>query len=209
MNIQQLEYIIELNKNHSFSLAADICSVTQPTLSTMVQKLEDELEVIIFDRTNKTKIMTTDIGLKIIDQAQRILDEVSHLKNIAKEEKDEIIGNLKISIIPSISSFLLPTFLNNYTNKYKQVVLSIREEVTLQLINNLKNRLIDIGICAGPLNQKDFQEIHLFYDPFLIFTLNEELLKKDFISEKEIQQVDIYLLQQEHCFHGQVLSLCK
>lgn len=209
MNIQQLEYIIELHKNHSFSTAAEICSVTQPTLSTMVQKLEEELDVKIFDRTNKTKITTTDIGLKIINQAQCILDEVAHLQNIAKEEKDEIAGSLRLAIIPSVSPFLLPSFLKKYADKYQQIALNISEEVTQQMVNSIRNRVVDIGICAGPLNQKDLQEIHLFFDPFLIYTTDKELLKKDFISEKEIQQVDIYLLQQEHCFHGQVLSLCK
>ena len=125
MNLQQLKYIIAINRFRNFAKAADSCNISQPTLSTMLQKLEDELDVRIFDRSNK-QVTPTSAGKKIIIQAQKTLIEAEKITELVAEEKNQIGNSLSLSVGPSIAPYILPKFIKHYRNKHPEVSLSIQ-----------------------------------------------------------------------------------
>src|SRR5690606_13864026 len=138
MNLQQLEYIIALERYGRFLTAAEKCFVTQATLSMMIKKLEEELDVIIFDR-RKHPIVPTEAGKRIIDQAKIILKEIGRIKETAKELKGELSGELKIGIIPTLAPYLLPLFLGDFIKKYPRIKLKISEYTTQTIISRLQD----------------------------------------------------------------------
>jgi len=208
MNIQQLEYIVALYQYGNFAKAAEKCFVTQPTLSMMIKRLEEELNVIIFDR-NKNPIEPTDIGLQIIQKSQKILNEIEELKYIANQNKTSKIGNLKIGVIPTIAPYLLPLVLNSFLKKYADISLEISELTTDEIIEQLHKGLIDVGILATPLNDKDILEKKLFIEKFYIYTSDKKLLKNKRVSLKDIKNQTIWLLKEGHCLRNQVLEICQ
>ena len=126
MTLQQLKYIIAIDRHRSFARAADELGVTQPTLSSLLQKLENELDVRIFDRSNKS-VCPTAIGLKILRQAETAVNEAGRINEIVAEEKGSVAGELRMSVGPTIAPYILPKFIKTYTKKFPQVVLSIDE----------------------------------------------------------------------------------
>jgi LysR family hydrogen peroxide-inducible transcriptional activator len=166
MTITQLEYIIAVQTYASFSIAAEHCFVTQPTLSMQIQKFEDELGVLLFDRT-KHPITVTDTGEKILKQARIILQESNRLQNIVGESNGEFSGKLRIGIIPTIAPYLLPMFLNSFINKYSSVELIINEIITDEIISTLNKDRIDVGILALPINNAGIKEETLYYEDFI------------------------------------------
>ena len=138
MNIQQLEYIISVDTCRHFVKASEKCFVTQATLSMMIKKLEEELDVKIFDRSRQP-VVPTEIGNKIIAQAKIILQESNRLKEIVQEEQGELKGELRIGIIPTLAPYLLPLFMNSFMKKYPQVRLRISELTTVDIINKLSS----------------------------------------------------------------------
>jgi LysR family hydrogen peroxide-inducible transcriptional activator len=207
MNIQQLEYIVALYQYGNFAKAAEKCFVTQPTLSMMIKRLEEELDVVIFDR-NKNPIEPTDVGLQIIQKSQQILNEIEELKNFANQNKTSKIGNLKVGVIPTIAPYLLPLVLNSFLKKYADITLEISELTTDEIIEQLHKGLIDIGILATPLNDKDILEKKLFIEKFYIYTSDKRLLKSKKVSLKDIKNQTMWLLKEGHCFRNQVIEIC-
>lgn len=207
MNLQQLEYIVALYQYGNFAKAAEKCFVTQPTLSMMIKRLEEELNVVIFDR-NKNPIEPTDEGLKIIQQAQKILSEVETLKTLALADK-KLKGKLKVGIIPTIAPYLLPLFLNSFAQKYLDIVLEIQEITTDEIIDALQKGVIDIGILSTPLHHKDILEKKLFIEKFFVYTSNRTLQKKKHISVKDLKKEELWLLKEGHCMRNQVLEICQ
>ena len=151
MTITQLEYITAVYTYKSFSVAANHCFVTQPTLSMQIQKLEEELGVMLFDRS-KNPITATDVGEKLIRQAKIILGERDRLQSILEIEKGEYTGILKVGIIPTIAPFLLPLFLKSFTEKYPNIELVLDELTTNEIILGLNKSSVDIGILALPID---------------------------------------------------------
>lgn len=209
MTITQLEYIVAVHAYKSFSTAASHCFVTQPTLSMQVQKLEEELGVQIFDRT-KSPIVTTQVGEELIQQANSILRERDKLQMIIENEKNEFGGVLKIGIIPTISSFLLPFFLKSFLNNYPKVDVVIDELTTSEIISNLHKSVLDIGILALPINDPGITVEHLFSEPFVGFIPeNHRLFRKEKLDVADHNVEDLLLLKEGHCLREQTLKVCK
>lgn len=209
MNLQQLEYIVAVEKYRHFAKAAENSFVTQPTLSMMIQKLEDELAVKIFDR-KKQPVEPTKEGEEIILRAKQVLAEVAHLKEFAAELKGEITGELHLGIIPTLAPYLLPLFLKPFAQKYPHLKIYIKEMVTNDIIAKLKTGDLDMGILATPLHEPQLAEHPLFYEEFFAYAAKSENLgRKKYLVSKEINLNHLWLLEEGHCLRNQVFNLCE
>lgn len=209
MTLTQLEYLIAVEKFGNFSEAAQNCFVTQPTLSMQIQKLEEELGVIIFKR-DKHPIVPTEIGKKIIEQAKHILKEKEKLHIIIQIERGEFVGSLRVAIIPTISSYLLPMFLKNFIKKYPDVELIIDEVTTDEVITGLQKSYFDIGIIALRSTNENLLTETLYYEPFVAFLPpDHKLMKKKKLNQTDLNVNDILLLKEGHCLREQTLSICR
>lgn len=208
LSLIQLEYIVAVDTYRHFATAAEKCFVTQPTLSMQIKKLEEDLDVIVFDRS-KQPVIPTLAGKKIIDQARIVLNESQRLPIIAQESKDEINGHIHIGIIPTISPYLLPRFAGNFRRKYPKVILNIEELVTEHVIEKLRNGTIDVGIIVTPLDENGIFETPLYYEEMMIYSsVNHPYTKKAVVNVNQIKPDDIWLLNDGHCFRHQVVNLC-
>ncbi|HLF50861.1 LysR substrate-binding domain-containing protein [Flavobacterium sp.] len=209
MTITQLQYVLAVAEHKNFTLAAEKCFVTQPTLSMQIQKIEEELKIQIFDRTKKP-IQLTDIGQKIVNQAKNIVNEANRIKDIVEQQKGFIGGEFRLGIIPTIMPTLLPMFLNNFIKKYPKVKLIIEELNTDEIILRLKNGHLDAAIAATPLMEEKLKEIVLYYEPFVAYIPeNHKIANKLEIEVSDLNLDEILLLQDGHCFRDGILNLCK
>lgn len=209
MTITQLQYVLAVAEHKNFTLAAEKCFVTQPTLSMQIQKIEEELNVQIFDRSKKP-IQLTDIGQKIVNQAKNIVIEADRIKDIVEHQKGFIGGEFRLGIIPTIMPTLLPMFLNNFIKKYPKIKLIIEELNTDDIILRLKNGHLDAAIAATPLEDERIKEIVLYYEPFVAYIPeNYAISQKNEIEVTDLNIDDILLLQDGHCFRDGILNLCK
>lgn len=209
MTITQLQYVLAVAEHKNFTLAAEKCFVTQPTLSMQIQKIEEELSIQIFDRTKKP-IQLTDIGQKIVNQAKNIVIEADRIKDIVEQQKGFIGGEFRLGIIPTIMPTLLPMFLNNFIKKYPKVKLIIEELNTDEIILKLKNGHLDAAIAATPLMEEKLKEIVLYFEPFVAYIPeNHRMAQKEEIQISDLNIEEILLLQDGHCFRDGILNLCK
>lgn len=209
MTITQLQYVLAVAEHRNFTVAAEKSFVTQPTLSMQVQKLEDELDVQIFDRSKKP-IGITDAGQKIVDQARNIVNEASRIRDIVDQEKGFIGGTFTLGIIPTVMPTLLPMFLKNFVSRYPKVRLVIREQNTEALIENLREGHLDAAIAATPLGVESLTERPLYYEPFVAYVPEGHRLSvKEKLAPEDLALQDILLLQDGHCFREGVINLCK
>ena len=210
MNIQQLEYIVAVDNHRHFSKAAEATFVTQPTLSMMVQKLEDELGVKIFDRT-QSPIEPTEVGEKIIEQARASLAQINQIKEIVEEEKGVIKGVFRLAIIPTVSPYLLPEFMKVHHEQNSDIRLIISEMTTNQILSNLAKGSIDGGILATPLHDERIKERPVYYEKFLAYVSPSErfLHSKPALEEADLKGAKLWLLDEVHCFRTQILNLCN
>jgi len=209
MTITQLYYVLAVAEHKNFTVAAEKCFVTQPTLSMQIQKLENELDILIFDR-NKKPISLTEIGEKIVLQAKNIVNEAGRIKDIVDQQKGYIGGEFKVGIIPTVMPTLLPMFLNNFIKKYPKINLIIEEQTTEEIIKKLKNGYLDCAIAATPLEEENLKEIVLYYEPFVAYIPdNHTSYNKSEIHIEDLDLDKILLLQDGHCFRNGILNLCK
>ncbi len=209
MTITQLKYVLAVAECKNFTQAAEMCFVTQPTLSMQIQKIEEELKIIIFDRTKKP-IQLTDIGHKIVSQAKNIVNEADRMQDIVEQQKGYVGGEFRLGIIPTIMPTLLPMFLNNFVKKYPKVKLIIEELNTDEIIIKLNNGNLDAAIAATPLMEVKIKEIVLYYEPFMAYIPeNHHNYHKDEIAVDDLDLDEILLLQDGHCFRDGILNLCK
>ncbi len=209
MTITQLKYVLAVAEHKNFTLAAEKCFVTQPTLSMQIQKIEDELSILIFDRSKKP-IQLTDIGQKIVNQAKNIVNEADRIQDIVEQQKGFIGGEFRLGIIPTIMPTLLPMFLNNFIKKYPKVKLIIEELNTDEIIIKLNNGTLDAAIASTPLNEEKIKEIVLYFEPFVAYIPeNNQNFEKKEIEIKDLNLDEILLLQDGHCFRDSILNLCK
>ena len=209
ISLVQLEYIVAVDTYKHFSIAAEKCFVTQPTLSMQVKKMEEELGVVLFDRT-KQPVMTTDIGIRVIKQARIILHESAKIKDIVQNHFNTVSGELKIGIIPSLAPYLLPLFIGSLANNYPGLEIQVKELITDEVVEELKKGLIDVGIIVTPLKEEGIIEKPLFYEGIKIYTNSQHsFIKHMEIDLNEIEAPDIWLLSQGHCFRHQVVNLCS
>ena len=209
MTITQLKYTLAVAEYGNFTTASEKCFVTQPTLSMQVQKLEEELGVTIFNRSTKP-LQVTDVGEKVLFQARKIVEESSRMNDVISEEKGIIGGTLKVGIIPTVSSTLLPLFLNIFIKKHKNVELKIEEYNTDTLSKKLEDNTIDCAIAATPLNNSKIIERPIYYEPFVAYVPEHHFLSGNKSLElDDLSNSDLLILQDGHCFRNQVLNLCS
>ena len=209
ITLTQLEYIVSVDTFRHFGRAAENCFITQPTLSMQIKKLEEDLEVVIFDRS-KQPLIPTDVGSRIIEQARIVLQESQKINHIIKDHKNLISGELKIGIIPTLAPYLLPLFIGNYKRRYPNINIKVHELTTANIIDQLNRDLIDVGILVTPLNEERIIEKPIFYEGMLMYLHDEHpLANKPAIKLKDIAIPELWLLSDGHCFRDQVINLCS
>ncbi|RZS93321.1 LysR substrate-binding domain-containing protein [Aquimarina brevivitae] len=209
MTITQLKYVLAVAEHKNFTKAAEKTFVTQPTLSMQIQKLEEELDILIFDRSKKP-IELTEVGSKLVMQARNIVNESERIQDIVDQQKGFIGGEFKIGVIPTVMPTLLPMFLNNFIKKFPKVKLKIEELHTEAIMERLKDGHLDAAIAATPLENENIKERVLFYEPFVGYIPpNHRLHKKDKIEVADLDIDDMLLLEDGHCFKDGIINLCK
>lgn len=209
MTITQWEYALAVDKFRHFGKAAKHCSVAQPTLSMQLQKLEDELGVVIFDRS-KNPILPTSEGEALLGQARVMIREYKRIPEMIRQFGDKVAGTLKVAIIPTMTPYLAPLFIKNFAKQYPLVELIIQEHTTEDILSLLDHDEIDVACMATPLKDDRFIERVLFYEPFSLYVSPEHPLhQKDEVYESELEVEDLWLLTEGHCFRNQVLRFCQ
>ncbi len=209
MTITQLKYVLAVAENKNFTKAAERVFVTQPTLSMQIQKLEDELDILIFDR-GKKPIELTEVGKKIVDQARNIVNEANRIADIVDQQKGFIGGNFKLGVIPTVMPTLLPMFLKSFIKKYPKIKLKIEELPTETILEKLEEGHLDAAIAATPLHVEQIIERPLYYEPFVAYIPeNHRLYKKTDLTSADLDLNDMLLLEDGHCFRDGVINLCK
>ncbi|MFR9166045.1 MAG: LysR substrate-binding domain-containing protein [Dysgonomonas sp.] len=210
MNIQQLEYIIAVDNHRHFAKAAEASFVTQPTLSMMIQKLEDELGVKIFDRS-QLPVQPTPIGTQIINQARVIISQVKQIKEIIQEEKGIVQGAFRLGIIPTIAPYLLPSFMEKHEENGYDIELVVQETTTNQIIERLLSGSLDGAILATPLKNDRITEYPIYYEKFYAYVSPKEtsLYAKKELDEEDLNISRLWLLEEVHCFRNQILRICN
>ena len=209
MTIVQLEYIVAVDTYRSFGIAAEKCFITQPTMSMQVQKLEEDLGVILFDRS-KHPVVPTEIGIEVLEQARTLLKESYKIKELISNKKEGVEGELKIGIIPTIAPYLMPGVISAFMDKYPRVQLSIWEYTTEEIIVRLKNGLLDCGILSTPVKDKSLYENPLFYECFIAYlSKSSPLNSKKNLGPEDIALDDLWLLNEGHCMRNQILNICN
>lgn len=209
MTLTQLSYIVAVDRYRHFATAAEKTYVTQPTLSMQIHKLEEELGITIFDRS-KSPVVPTKIGEKIIEQAKEILKQSKHIEDLASLTDEELQGEFRIGIIPTVAPYLLPLFLKKFTEKYPKVKLVFEEVMTNELLELLEQDQLDVGIIATPAEQNVIHEVELYYEPFVGYVSgNHPLAKKKTLSVDDLDASNLWLLNEGHCFRDQTMKLCK
>lgn len=209
MTITQLEYVVAVATFKSFVAAAEKCFVTQPTLSMQIHKLEEELNVKIFDR-NKHPIALTEIGTEIVNQAKIVLSENQKIFELVNKSHGKLSGTFTMAIIPTLAPFIVPQLLDLHTKQYPDLKLIIKEMQTEEIIQKLFNYEIDGALLSTPLENNGIKEYPLFYESLVAyFGKNEKALKKRLISPMDIDLEKIWILNEGNCLRNQVLDLCS
>ena len=210
MTLQQLEYILAVARHGHFGRAADACNVTQPTLSAMIGKLEEEIGAKLFDR-NHQPISPTQVGEKVISQAREVLTQADSIKDIVLEEKQSLGGIFRIGILPTIAPYLLPRFFPQMMKKYPQLDIRVREMKTHEIKNALLQGDIDAGILATIEGLEDYEQVTLFYEKYIGYVAREDaLFKREVIRTADVAASrELWLLDEGHCFRDQMVRFCQ
>lgn len=209
MTLHQLSYIVAVEDFKSFQEAARHKFVTQPTLSMQIQKLEEELGLVLFDRS-RYPVKSTVVGKKVIEQARTVLEEASKIKDLIETESNEIRGEFRLGVIPTVAPYLLPIFLEKFVTKYPDVNLILDENQTSIIIDRLRRDELDAVIIATPANESDLIEVPVYYEPFVAYVSEKHRLAgNDVIEASELELKDLFLLREGHCFRDHVINICK
>ena len=209
MTLQQLEYILAVNQFRHFAKAAEYCRVTQPTLSAMIQKLEEELDTRIFDRSQQP-VCPTPVGIHIIEQAQNILVQANRIKNIIEEEKHSLTGTFKLGILPTVAPYLLPRFFPQLMKKSPDLDIRVVEMKTNDIKKALQTGEIDAGIVASLAGMEELQQTPLFYEQFFAYVSREDaLFNNEVIRTSDLNGEQLWLLDEGHCFRDQLVRFCQ
>lgn len=205
----QLQYALAVDKHRHFGQASQACRVTQPTLSQQLQKLEDEVGIILFDRTKKP-ILPTPEGMLFLEQAKVVLREQEKLVGIAKQSRSSSVsGDFRLAVIPTVASDLLPLFVKPFARAYPKIELFIEEMKTETILSELASDRLDGAVLATPIQGADLKVHALYYEPFFVyFSAGHSLLKKKEVSRQELDAAEMWLLQDGHCFKDQVVNYC-
>lgn len=207
MNLQELRYLSAVAEHRHFGRAAESCNVSQPTLSSQVRKLEDELGVTLFERTNK-RVELTPIGSQILQHARHALFEVGQMDAVARAARDPLVGPLKLGVIPTLAPYLMPLILKPLKHSYPGLTLELWEDQTRSLIDGLRNHRLDAALLATPPDSPEITEIALFDEPLLAaLPLNHRLAQAKRVAEESLSK-ELLVLADGHCLASQALAAC-
>ena len=208
MTLTELKYIVAVARERHFGRAAEACFVSQPTLSVAIKKLEDELGVQLFER-GSTEVSITPIGGQVVEQAQRVLEESSAIKEIAKQGKDPLTGPLRLGVIHTIGPYLLPALVPKMIAAAPQMPLLLQEGLTVKLLESLRLGDIDVAVLADPFPSQGFATHAVYDEPFVVAVPNQHpWAKRKQIRSTELKDETMLLLGTGHCFRDQVLEVC-
>lgn len=209
MNLQQLEYILAVDEFRHFAKAAEHCNVTQPTLSAMIQKLEDELNAKLFDRAVQP-VEPTLTGRKVIEQAKIALRQTNLIKDIVKEEARSLSGVFRLGVLPTIAPYLLPRFFPDMMEEYPSLDIRVAEMKTQECLKALQAGELEAVLIAGVAEGEHFHSIPLYYESFLGYvSKHNALFKKEMIRSSEVSGEQLWLLDEGHCFRDQLMRFCQ
>ncbi|MFT6217709.1 MAG: LysR family hydrogen peroxide-inducible transcriptional activator [Cycloclasticus pugetii] len=209
MNLRDLKYIVAVAETKSFVKAAEQCFVSQPTLSMQIKKLENSLNIKIFERNNK-HVLVTEIGKQVIETAKRILQDAEHISILAKHEQDPFAGDFTLGAFPTIAPYILPKLIPLIKKKLPNLRLILVEEKTDILLHKLKTGLIDAALLAGPVHDESLIAEKLFDDEFkLAVATNHPLAEQTTINPDELTNQPLLLLDEGHCLRDQALKFCQ
>ena len=208
MTLQDLRYVVALAETRNFARAAKVCYVSQPTLSTQIKKLEDELGLALFERTNK-RVMPTPAGFELIVQARVVLEEAEKLQQMAQQALDPMAGPLRLGVIPTLGPYLLPHLVPQLRADYPRLSLYLREDLTANLIERLRSGALDAILLALPIQTDGLELIELFREPFVMaLPKDSPLAGKSEVMETDLMGVQLLLLEDGHCLRDQALAVC-
>jgi LysR family hydrogen peroxide-inducible transcriptional activator len=207
-SLTQLQYVLAVDRLGHFGRAAESCNVAQPTLSAQLHKAEQELGITIFDRLKKP-VAATPQGKEVVALAQEVVSAHERLVVLAKDQSEELSGELSLGVIPTLAPYVLPWFLPGFAREYPKVDVFVHERPTDQVIDDLNHGRLDAGLLATPLGESGIHERVCFYDPFYLYAHPaESLLKRGEINAKELDPEKIWLLEDGHCLRNQVINYC-
>ncbi len=208
ITLDQCKYLLALAHHRHFGRAAKEVAIAQPSLSIQIQKIEEMLDTIIFDRSKKPILITTK-GKMIIDHARKLMSEAESLMRL-KDSTEKISGRFRLAIIPTLSAYLLPLFLESFSRKFPDVQLEVNELQTDQIVKLLKEDRLDAGILVTPLYDNELIERVLFNEPLNVFLSKDHKLKnKKQLKIKDLDLKKLWLMEEGHCLASQTLNLCK
>ena len=208
MTLTELKYIVAVAREKHFGRAADACFVSQPTLSVAIKKLEEELEVKIFER-NANEVSVTPLGEEIVRQSQSVLEQAAQIKEIAKRGKDPLSGALKLGVIYTIAPYLLPELVRHTIEMSPQMPLMLQENFTVKLLEMLRTGEIDCAIMAEPFPDAGLAVAPLYDEPFMAAVpSNHPLAQQTSITAQALKAETMLLLGNGHCFRDHVLEVC-
>ncbi len=209
MTLTQLGYIVAVDKFKNFGQAAHSCHVTQPTLSMQIHKLEQDMGLILFDRSEQP-IKTTKVGNHLIQQAKVILREAAKFEELVLENKDETRGEIRIGVIPTLAPYLMPLFIKSFIKQNPKLKIVIEELQTSQILEKMDDSELDLALVVTPIEHEGLKTEPLFYEPFVAYVSeNSALSKQSKIEQKDLNSNELWLLTDGHCFREQSLLLCK
>ena len=208
MNLQQLKYIMAIDRFRNFAKAADACNISQPTLSAMLMKLEEELDVRIFERSNKMVTLTA-VGEKILRQAQTVVMEIDRITEIVREEKGVLSDAFSLSVGPTIAPYLLPKFIKHYQESYPSVALSISEMKANFMLDALLRGELDAGIAIADNVRPGILEIPLYSERFYVYLAESCWRKLPVFKPENLEHENMWIMKEAQCLRDSAFSFCK
>lgn len=208
MTLSELRFVVAVAKERNFRRASEKCYVSQPALSLAIKKLEEDLGVMIFERS-RTDISSTPIGEKIIEQAIRVLEEVNQIREIAKQGNDQLSGVFRLGLIYSVGPYLLPEIIPILRKSAPDMPLDIEENLTAQLETQLKNGVIDAAVVALPFDVPGINTLPLYDEKYVVMVpVDHHWANREAIHADELADENVLLLSSGHCYSHQVLQAC-
>ena len=207
MNLQDLRYLVAVAETRHFGRAAQECNVSQPTLSSQIRKLEEELGVMLLERTNK-RVDLTPVGSQILIHAREALAQAAHMQAVASAARDPLVGSIKLGVIPTLAPYLMPLILKPLRKQYPGLAIELWEDQTRALIEGLRNHRLDAALLATPADAPEITEIALFDEPLLAaLPSHHKMAKAKTVSEQSLS-AELLVLADGHCLSNQALAAC-
>ena len=207
MNLQELRYLVAIAEQRHFGRAAEVCNVSQPTLSSQIKKLEDELGVILLERTNK-RVALTPVGSQILEHARRALAEAAQMEAVARAARDPLVGPLRLGVIPTLAPYLMPLILKPLKQGYPGLAIELWEDQTRSLVDNLRNHKLDAALLATETDAPEITEIELFEEPLLAALPRNHRLAGGKKVDEDALSDELLVLADGHCLANQALAAC-